>query len=513
MSARGRTGATVPGLAVVLVLLALGALGVARGAPDGPAAVLPSPTLQEAPEDPFPHADHEGMFPLCTGCHLDPALGAEAPLYPEPASCTSCHDGVEAEVVEWDGPTAKPSNLDYDHVVHDREMEAEGDELLACSSCHEEEGTVRMVTVEPAEADECLDCHAHEADEHYVTAECTTCHVDVVEAELPPDRLAAFPVPEDHEVEDYILLHHGEVEVEDVGRCATCHVQDQCAACHLNVRELEAIAALPGGPAPEGLVALETEYPTPATHEVGRWLDHHGRDLDASTAATECATCHSRQDCAACHVLPPRGSPGLVDLEAEARRVREAPTTQQVRAPGVELAGEAPESHESPFWNERHGSPSASEVARCTTCHMESSFCAECHEGEATAGGYHPPRFLTRHAADAAAQMSQCSTCHDAAVFCRSCHVESGLGGSGRLDAGYHDGEAVWLLRHGQAARQQLETCASCHTQRQCLQCHSQLGAFQVSPHGPDFDSRRAWERNPVVCRACHLSNPFGGGS
>ncbi|HSR43481.1 MAG TPA: cytochrome c3 family protein, partial [Longimicrobiales bacterium] len=74
------------------------------------------------------------------------------------------------------------------------------------------------------------------------------------------------------------------------------------------------------------------------------------------------------------------------------------------------------------------------------------------------------------------------------------------------------DAEPLWLLRHGQAARQSLESCASCHTQRQCLQCHSTFGAFQVNPHGADFDARRAWERNPGVCLACHLESPFGGG-
>jgi hypothetical protein len=70
----------------------------------------------------------------------------------------------------------------------------------------------------------------------------------------------------------------------------------------------------------------------------------------------------------------------------------------------------------------------------------------------------------------------------------------------------------MWLLRHGQAARQNLETCASCHTQRDCTQCHGVLGAFKVNPHGRDFDAAAAWQRNPRSCFGCHVKNPLQGG-
>jgi hypothetical protein len=81
----------------------------------------------------------------------------------------------------------------------------------------------------------------------------------------------------------------------------------------------------------------------------------------------------------------------------------------------------------------------------------------------------------------------------------------------GRLGTGFHDAEPLWLLRHGQAARQGLESCASCHEQNQCMQCHSTLGAFKVSPHGPDFDARRAQKRNAAICLACHITDPLTG--
>jgi hypothetical protein len=123
--------------------------------------------------------------------------------------------------------------------------------------------------------------------------------------------------------------------------------------------------------------------------------------------------------------------------------------------------------------------------------------------------GFHPPNYVLRHSAEAYGRRLDCASCHNTQLFCRDCHVSSGRGATGRLGPGYHDAEPVWLLRHGQAARQTLESCTSCHTQRDCMQCHSQLGAFRVSPHGPNFDARRAQRANPQICRACHLGDPL----
>jgi hypothetical protein len=186
------------------------------------------------------------------------------------------------------------------------------------------------------------------------------------------------------------------------------------------------------------------------------------------------------------------------------------PTRASVVAPGVALQASAPESHERPRFDRTHGTLAAADPASCTTCHTQ-PFCAQCHDAP-DRPVYHPTNFVTRHAADAWGRSQECATCHEVQLFCRSCHVQSGLEPQGRLNAGFHDAEPVWLLRHGQAARQSLESCASCHQQRDCVQCHSELGAFKVNPHGSGFDARRARERNPQICRACHVGSPIGGG-
>ena len=38
------------------------------------------------------------------------------------------------------------------------------------------------------------------------------------------------------------------------------------------------------------------------------------------------------------------------------------------------------------------------------------------------------------------------------------------------------DANPAFLLGHGKAARQELETCVSCHVERDCLTCHAAVG-------------------------------------
>ena len=114
-------------------------------------------------EEPFPHDEHRGLFPLCTGCHEGIPDGDEATYYPPPEQCVECHDGVDEERVTWTGPTTEVTNLDFDHPTHDRELAAAGDPELDCSDCHTQEGADRM-DVRLTVVDRCLSCHAHEAE-------------------------------------------------------------------------------------------------------------------------------------------------------------------------------------------------------------------------------------------------------------------------------------------------------------------------------------------------------------
>lgn len=531
----GRTGAATARAAWAAVVVLL--VGVPTG------VVLADRSQEEA----FPHEEHAGLFPLCTGCHAGIPQGNAADAYPRAQDCAACHDGVELERVEWTRPEPRAGNLKFTHVEHGAELAREGEEPLGCESCHSADPEAERMAVSRARVDgACLSCHAHEAEVHYETtdadAECATCHVPLAESGFELARLEALPEPEGHDDEAFVGRIHGEAAEDDAVRCATCHVQDRCASCHVDAGRAE-VAAVPTAPAGMALPTYEAAYPVPESHRERGWLRNH-RD-EASLGA--CTTCHTRNDCAACHQAPlPRVADAL-------------PWRADVRAPGVALPRRPPESHLEPAFETGHGTLAEVEGSSCAGCHTEST-CVSCHagsaatrdpvgpdpvralalgppssyrheiqapvseepvrpgdtlppaRGEAGASGFHPPNYSVRHAADAWGRTLECASCHSTEVFCRSCHLESGVGSPGMAGPGYHDAVPMWLFRHGRAARQGLESCASCHRETQCLQCHSTIGAFRVSPHGPDFDPERTRSRNGQTCFLCHLTDPMEGG-
>lgn len=489
---------------------------------------------EQQEESPFPHEDHVGLFPVCDGCHSGIPEGDREAFHPGPADCASCHDGVERGEVDWSPPPRPASSLDFTHEIHAAELVREGEGELACAACHSAGGgELRMLQVRRGRPGACLSCHGHEADSHYDDAACATCHVRLGESGLGPARLEALPEPGSHDNPAFLAGIHADEARADPARCATCHVRDRCASCHVDagLQPIESVAPAPAG---MELPAFEARYPTPEDHLDPAWLREH----DVRARRESCGTCHTRNDCASCHREP------LPDAAAS------LPARGDVRAPGAALVRTPPESHRAPAFVESHATPAAASSDACATCHTE-SFCTTCHagsvDGEADArgpdggtsrsrtparpsddhprvppgavsgpipepvgeSGFHPPNYSIRHAADAWGRTQECASCHSTEVFCRNCHMESGVASQGRPGPGYHNAVPLWLFRHGQAARQGLESCASCHSESQCLRCHSQVGAFRVSPHGPDFDAERARQRNPVICFACHLSDPL----
>jgi hypothetical protein len=360
--------------------------------------------------------------------------------------------------------------------------------------------------VQRAVVQKCLECHALPGSHFDVpSAACATCHVPLSEAPgLTTADIARFPRPAGHDAPNFVLAGHGKAAAATTARgtptvaasCATCHARNLCIACHVNAPESPVIQAL-------ALDARAPEYvatqPVPASHARANFLLAHGKE--AQRASATCATCHTRESCATCHV-------------ANAPRViASLPAAGPGRAVGAQPTRRAPVSHTFEF-RERHGPEANARPATCESCHARSS-CLECHRpGDARPSGYHPQNFLTRHPSSAYSREANCSDCHNPAQFCQSCHQQSGLTAQARLGrAGYHDAFRGFNLGHGQAARQSLETCVGCHTERDCTACHSAVGGgFRFSPHGPGFNAARARARNPAVCVACHgTAIPRGG--
>ncbi len=462
--------------------------------------------------EPFLHAPHERMFPACESCH---ELQPDGMTMPDASFCSACHNGQTVRRVEWDGPTRRPSSLNFDHAgVMETKQEALGFEL-PCQTCHVPSGGERM-DITRAVVESCLGCHASGKD-HQIDAPCAKCHVTLAEAEeFTVAQLRERPAPSDHG-NDFVF-QHGELAAADITRCSVCHARDTCSRCHVNAASVPAIQALAPDPRIAEIVSgREVVYPTPASHtETGWWETHDDR---ARADVSTCATCHTRTSCETCHVDPvpepvrrlSSGRNGADDRDAPAENGAGTVTVPQQQAPGVTLTRRAPASHGITFADD-HRAPAASATAQCRTCHVRDE-CTSCHTGSEalttpgqSTAQYHPVNFLQQHSAPAFGREVECASCHNPEAFCRDCHAGSGLSAAGRTDTGFHDRKPLWRFGHGKAARQTLESCVACHAQSDCLSCHSSLSGRGVNPHGPGFDARRLGAKAPATCLRCHAS-------
>lgn len=447
----------------------------------------------------FPHEVHEGLFPVCEGCHTGVVTGTESDLFPDPASCTECHDGTREERVDWRPPGPRESNLRFFHPEHRDEMEEAG-EVAECRTCHAPDDPPVRMAVSEAPAEGCVECHAHTADVHLAPeAECATCHVPLTDADrLPAARIAEFPQPESHDAPDFVSGHAPDSPL-DLASCGVCHARNTCERCHVNADRLDEIQGLERD---ERVATLEdgkpAEYPIPTSHEDDEWDWDHG-DAARTDPAT-CSNCHTRTSCTECHV---EARPDAAEIIAS------LPAPVPGGAPGVDLTS-AGETVHPPDFGSRHGIFAASGALQCTECHSEQS-CSDCHEGT-DSREFHPANFLERHALEVFAGGADCQSCHSTEAFCRDCHVETGLASEGRLNVAFHSAQPLWILAHGQAARVGMESCASCHRQTDCLACHSSSLGRGINPHGPGFDAEAMSARNRVTCGWCHLGDPLGGG-
>ena len=458
----------------------------------------------------FPHERHERLFPLCESCHAGIATGDAATSMPPEASCRECHNGTDARAVSWQRAAHGQGLLRFSHVSHQREVDSTG---RACATCHGTAGGTLM-TVQRALPPSCLGCHTHRATAHLADDNrCSTCHVPLTAATgLNDDRIAALPKPPSHERADFIANHQPGTPLASAS-CATCHARESCSRCHVNAATQPVIAALgPDVRVARLMAGRAAVYPVPADHRSEGFNRTHGPVARGN--ANRCAACHARPSCTSCHIgagatdvlarmpVPERGGAQGVQLRLQPTRVRAstplltpAPDTTKPRAVSVHNA------------NVRlsHGREAASGSLTCATCHTR-QFCSDCHSADAPRR-FHKVNFAQSHSADSYGRETECASCHNVEVFCRSCHQESGLASQGRLNVAFHNAVFPWLLQHGRAARQGLQSCATCHAQKDCMACHSTLG-WGVNPHGPGFRAERLASRQATQCLMCHLQVP-----
>ncbi len=276
--------------------------------------------------------------------------------------------------------------------------------------------------------------------------------------------------------------------------CATCHARDFCIQCHVNAPEVPVIQALRRDPRS---TAIQAKLEAPADHRrprvpvpawrAGPQVSRHLRHL---SHPGELPHLSCRQ---ACHGPCPPGC-GTRTRKGAEHPSESGPTRMDGISPRFMVRWPMPGP--SPAKGAMCG-PSASTATgpirqippRDTTLQAFSPVTRRLHTPERPAAAT-----ATTPASSAPTVMSRPDSPR-----------------KGRLNAGYHDAKQFFLLNHGQAARQNLESCVACHAERDCLTCHSAVGGRRFNPHGPGFDPETLRRKNSQACTVCHGAAIPGG--
>jgi hypothetical protein len=466
-------------------------------------ALAAAPALLHAQQKPpFPHAQHEKLFPTCLGCHAGVPTGDAATTLPAPALCASCHDGTIKPKVDWKAPSARGATLlVFSHPAHLNKARD-----VACESCHATGSPAAWMNVAKATPERCVSCHTHQASAHLGDDnKCSACHRTLAQATgLSDQRVAALPKPASHSRADFAAAHGSAAKATNAN-CATCHARESCARCHVDASRSTVIKSLASDARIARLVANKApSYPTPADHKSADFGLGHGAAARANIE--RCAACHARASCETCHT-----GDGARPVIAKLPDAREA-AGRGVRLQNAQFPDST--THRvlvhTPGFARKHGGAASSGQLGCTNCHAQ-KFCSDCHVGELASRRYHPNNFVSSHPAKAYGRDTECSTCHTTEAFCRSCHMQVGVAAkAGIRSTVFHNAQPFWLLEHGRAARQDLTNCTTCHQQKYCLQCHSDVGS-RINPHGQGFNAALMAKRNSQICLVCHLKNPLSG--
>ena len=159
--------------------------------------------------------------------------------------------------------------------------------------------------------------------------------------------------------------------------------------------------------------------------------------------------------------------------------------------------------------------------ATCTACHDRSE-CVDCHQGVIKPMEFHPGNYLLSHPVEARRGRPDCTACHRYETFCVACHERSGIGtrAGGQFNSldpkrAFHP--TGWSSAgpgpnlHAGEARRNIASCASCHRDEDCMDCHSaEPGKLHASPHPVGWRGSarcRALDRgNRRMCLRCHIT-------
>ena len=281
--------------------------------------------------------------------------------------------------------------------------------------------------------------------------------------------------------------------------------KELCTTCH--AEKSGAPKELLGAAGTGGLRQLRFDHAAHAQKQISCQRCHLGSaELDAGRGLpkmADCQTCHDSRRmplhaasrCQTCHLAEPDGML----------------TTQLATGALIPKSGDL---MHSPSFRTDHSRVAGARSANCESCHRQ-DFCQSCHNGIVKPLDFHGNDFLTRHPVDARRASAKCQSCHRPQTFCLGCHERAGVGGGlpGQAflpgaGAAFHP--SGFQDDHGSAARRNLRTCASCHREDSCMECHSTMpgGKSKTSPHPSSWRGsvrcQSLVEKNPRVCQRCH---------
>lgn len=291
-----------------------------------------------------------------------------------------------------------------------------------------------------------------------------------------------------------------------LNECAACHISYQVNATEATITTAEQWRAIRPAPMLPAKASPRLKFSHAAHMRAGQDAKTTSaactscHAIDAQGAATmpqaaQCASCHNgslaSDTCSSCHLQAPSGR-----------------LVTSWKTPGALTPTKLLPSDHSVDWIKRHGTVALAQGDDCMSCHAEQT-CASCHQARgATPRSAHPPNFLAIHRIAARSQEANCTSCHSQQTFCASCHTRTlnitaedyapptrrKFHPPGWLDKGAGQ-------NHGLMAKRNIDECASCHQEQDCLSCHR-----GISPHPATYQlsCKRALEANPRPCLACH---------
>lgn len=346
-----------------------------------------------------------------------------------------------------------------------------------CLGCHEPARTSLQArdNLLPAES-ACQVCHAidrQQPDKRVdgPPAACAACHIGspAERIDIPPPNLKF-----NHRLHADLQIDcarcHGDLREVDLATRAQLPKMAVCLSCHRD-------AASTSGPVEDGKVRRPI-------------------------ATARCTACHLQQGNGTLEV---RFAAGLL-------------------VPSGELRGD---DHGAGFRRD-HRMAARNDADYCASCHTQ-SYCQRCHNGVVKPLDIHGGDYVNRHGLDARRNQPDCGTCHRRQTFCIACHERLGVVSNSTLPGSpspssffpaaprrFHpEGWASSFSGqnlHAQEAQRNMRSCASCHREQTCLECHSALPGSRVTgganPHPADWVAsgrcRALASRNGRLCLKCH---------